>query len=118
MAEGKSEAEKVRGGTAIETSGLTKRYGGRSVVESLNMEVPAGVVAGFIGPNGAGKTTTLRMLLGLVRPSAGSGRVLGMLLTAPAQYVAGVGALIESPGFHPGLSGVLPATRHEDATTL
>ncbi len=105
MAEGKSEAEKVRGGTAIETSGLTKRYGGRSVVESLNMEVPAGVVAGFIGPNGAGKTTTLRMLLGLVRPSAGSGRVLGMLLTAPAQYVAGVGALIESPGFHPGLSG-------------
>ncbi len=102
---GTAVAEKVPGGPAIETSGLTKRYGGRSVVDSLDMEVPAGVVAGFIGPNGAGKTTTLRMLLGLVRPSAGSGRVLGMPLTAPARYVAAVGALIESPGFHPGLSG-------------
>jgi ABC-2 type transport system ATP-binding protein len=102
---GTAVAEKVPGGPAIETSGLTKRYGGRSVVDSLDMEVPDGVVAGFIGPNGAGKTTTLRMLLGLVRPSAGSGRVLGMPLTAPARYVAAVGALIESPGFHPGLSG-------------
>src|SRR6266540_3821129 len=102
---GTAVAEKGPGGPAIETSGLTKRYGGRSVVDSLDMEVPDGVVAGFIGPNGAGKTTTLRMLLGLVRPSAGSGRVLGMPLTAPARYVAAVGALIESPGFHPGLSG-------------
>jgi ABC-2 type transport system ATP-binding protein len=97
--------EKVQGGSAIETRRLTKHYGGRNVVDSLDMEVPAGVVAGFIGPNGAGKTTTLRMLLGLVRPSAGSGRVLGAPLEAPAQYLAGVGALIESPGFHPSLSG-------------
>jgi ABC-2 type transport system ATP-binding protein len=66
--------EKLLGGPAIETHGLTKRYDRRNVVDSLDMQVPAGVVAGFIGPNGAGKTTTLRMLLELVRPSAGSGR--------------------------------------------
>jgi ABC-2 type transport system ATP-binding protein len=63
------------------------------------------VVAGFVGPNGAGKTTTLRMLLGLVRPTAGEGRVLGVPLTEPAGYLSRVGALIENPAFYPGLSG-------------
>jgi ABC-2 type transport system ATP-binding protein len=89
----------------VQTRGLTKRYGRRTVVASLDIDVPAGVVAGFVGPNGAGKTTTLRMLLGLVRPSAGSGRVLGAPLSKPARYLHRVGALIESPAFYPSLSG-------------
>jgi ABC-2 type transport system ATP-binding protein len=92
-------------GTAIQTRGLTKRYGGLVAVEDLDIELPHGVVAGFVGPNGAGKTTTLRMLLGLVRPTAGEGRVLGMPLTEPAGYLSRVGALIENPAFYPGLSG-------------
>jgi ABC-2 type transport system ATP-binding protein len=92
-------------GTAIQTRGLTKRYGGLVAVEDLDIELPHGVVAGFVGPNGAGKTTTLRMLLGLVRPTAGEGRVLGVPLTEPAGYLSRVGALIESPAFYPGLSG-------------
>jgi ABC-2 type transport system ATP-binding protein len=89
----------------VETRGLTKRYGSRTVVDALDMQIPPGVVAGFIGPNGAGKTTTLRMLLGLVRPSAGDGRVFGLPLHSPASYLPRVGALIESPAFYPGLSG-------------
>jgi ABC-2 type transport system ATP-binding protein len=93
------------GGPLLETRGLTKRYGSRTVVDGLDMQIPAGVVAGFIGPNGAGKTTTLRMLLGLVRPSAGGGQVFGLSLDAPAGYLPRIGALIESPAFYPGLSG-------------
>jgi ABC-2 type transport system ATP-binding protein len=69
------------------------------------MQIPAGVVAGFIGPNGAGKTTTLRMLLGLVRPTAGGGQILGVPLDRPAGFLPRVGALIESPAFYPALSG-------------
>jgi ABC-2 type transport system ATP-binding protein len=89
----------------VETKGLTKRYGPRTVVDALDIRIPPGVVAGFIGPNGAGKTTTLRMLLGLVRPSAGGGQVFGMPLDSPASYLPSVGALIESPAFYPALSG-------------
>jgi ABC-2 type transport system ATP-binding protein len=90
----------------IQTRGLTKRYGRRVAVDGLDLQVPAGVVAGFVGPNGAGKTTTLRMLLGLVRPTAGGGRVLGESIGNPAGYLGRVGALIESPAFYPGLSAV------------
>ena len=89
----------------VKTSGLTKRYGARTAVDGLDIEIPHGAVAGFVGPNGAGKTTTLRMLLGLVRPTAGHGQVLGRPLAEPQRYLAGVGALIESPAFYPGLSG-------------
>jgi ABC-2 type transport system ATP-binding protein len=91
---------------AIVTEGLTKNYGGRVAVNGLSLEVPAGVVAGFIGPNGAGKTTTMAMLLGLVRPTAGSATVLGSSLHDPAAYLGRVGALIETPAFWPGLTGV------------
>jgi ABC-2 type transport system ATP-binding protein len=91
--------------TAIEVHGLSKRFGRRDAVAALDMSIPTGVVAGFIGPNGAGKTTTLRMLLGLIRPTAGTGTVLGMPLADPSSYLPRVGALIESPAFHPALSG-------------
>jgi ABC-2 type transport system ATP-binding protein len=91
--------------TALSVSGLTKRYGRRTVVDGLDIELPSGVVAGFIGPNGAGKTTTMAMLLGLVRPSAGTGRVLGASIAEPAAYLHRVGALVESPAFYPSLSG-------------
>jgi ABC-2 type transport system ATP-binding protein len=89
---------------AIDVRGLSKRYGRRTVVQDLELRIPAGAVAGFIGPNGAGKTTTLRMLLGLVRPTAGQGTVLGLPLTDPAGYLPRVGALIESPALYPRLS--------------
>ncbi|AEH09792.1 ABC transporter ATP-binding protein [Candidatus Frankia meridionalis] len=92
-------------GSAVEVLHLTKRYGRRTVVDGLRMRIPTGAVAGFVGPNGAGKTTTLRMLLGLVRPSAGEGSVLGEPLTRPQRYLSRVGALIESPALYPGLSG-------------
>src|SRR5262249_50383342 len=92
--------------SAVTTVGLSKRYGRRLAGDTLSLEVPAGVVAGFIGPNGAGKTTTMAMLLGLVRPTAGSGSVLGVGLDDPASYLGRVGALIEAPAFWPGLSGI------------
>jgi ABC-2 type transport system ATP-binding protein len=91
--------------TAIATCGLTKRYGGRSGVEALQMEVPAGTVTGFVGPNGAGKTTTIRMLLGLMRPTAGTAYVLGHPLAEASRYLERVGSLVDGPAFHPRLSG-------------
>jgi ABC-2 type transport system ATP-binding protein len=91
---------------AVITNGISKRYGRRLAVDGLSIEVPAGVVAGFIGPNGAGKTTTMAMLLGLVRPTSGTGTVLGAGIANPARYLGRVGALIEAPAFWPGLSGV------------
>ncbi len=89
----------------ISLQGLSKSYGSHVAVDGLTAEVPAGVVAGFVGPNGAGKTTTMAMLLGLVRPTAGSGTVLGHPLDDPASYLHRVGALIEGPAFYPGLTG-------------
>src|SRR5215210_3020348 len=91
--------------TALSVTGLTKRYGTRTAVEDLDLELPSGVVAGFVGPNGSGKTTTMAMLLGLVRPTAGTGTVLGAPIDEPAAYLSQVGALIESPAFYPALSG-------------
>jgi ABC-2 type transport system ATP-binding protein len=88
----------------IETEGLTKRYGHRDAVSKLTISIPRGVIAGFVGPNGSGKTTTIRMLLGLVRPTSGSARVMGHPITHPRQYLHRIGALIEGPAFYPGLS--------------
>jgi ABC-type multidrug transport system ATPase subunit len=90
---------------AIETQELTKRYGERIVaVDRLRMRVRRGEVYGFLGPNGAGKTTTLRMLLGLVRPTAGNAIVLSEAPGSPAG-LARIGALVETPSFYPFLSG-------------
>jgi len=85
--------------------GLTKRYGSFTAVDGLTIDVPRGGVVGFVGPNGAGKTTTIRMLLGLIRPSAGTGSVLGHSVTRPRDYLGRVGAIIEAPAFYPQLSG-------------
>jgi ABC-2 type transport system ATP-binding protein len=90
---------------AVSTTGLTKRFGARTVVDQVDLAIPRGSVCGFVGPNGAGKTTTIRMLLGLIRPTAGTGTILGGSLTEPATYLDKVGALIESPAFYPQLSG-------------
>jgi ABC-2 type transport system ATP-binding protein len=90
---------------AIRVEGLTKRYGSRNVVDGLDVAVPRGVIAGFVGPNGAGKTTTIRMLLGLVRPTSGTGTVLGRTIEDPASYLSRVGGLVEGPAFNPALSG-------------
>jgi ABC-2 type transport system ATP-binding protein len=92
-------------GLAVVTTGLTKVFGDRKVVDGLDLTIPSGSVCGFVGPNGAGKTTTIRMLLGLVRPSSGEGRILSGDLHDPPSYLARVGALIESPAFYPPLSG-------------
>jgi ABC-type multidrug transport system ATPase subunit len=88
----------------VETTELTKRYGHRIVVDRAELHVRRGEVYGFLGPNGAGKTTTLRLLLGLVRPSLGTARVLGSAPGDPAA-LARIGVLIESPAFYPYLSG-------------
>jgi ABC-type multidrug transport system ATPase subunit len=91
-------------GLVIETRELGKRYDGRIVaVDKLSLRVRRGEVYGFLGPNGAGKTTTLRMLLGLVRPTAGSALVLGAPPGSP-ESLARVGAMIEAPSFYPFLS--------------
>ncbi|ACQ78625.1 ABC transporter related [Beutenbergia cavernae DSM 12333] len=89
----------------LTTDGLTKRYGDRIAVDDLTMEVPARRVTGFVGPNGAGKTTTIRMLLGLVRPTAGSAQILGHPLAEPAAYLRRVGSLVDGPAFYPHLTG-------------
>ena len=91
---------------AIETDRLTKRFAGRPVVDAVALRVPMGCVYGFLGPNGAGKTTTMRLLLGLLRPDAGSIRLLGHdLAMARRVALAQVGAFVESPSLYDHLTG-------------
>jgi len=90
---------------AVETHGLTKRYStGVLAVNDLNLMVKIGEVYGFLGPNGAGKTTTLRLLSGLLHPTAGSATVAGAAPGTPAS-LARLGAMVETPAFYPYLSG-------------
>ncbi|MGK5632204.1 ABC transporter ATP-binding protein [Streptomyces sp. URMC 123] len=91
----------------IATRGLTKRYrGGQLAVDHLDLTVPSGSVFGFLGPNGSGKTTTIRMLMGLIEPTAGSVHVLGRPMPrAGRQVLPQVGALIEGPALYGFLSG-------------
>ncbi len=92
---------------ALATSGLTKQFrGGQLAVNEIDLAVPAGSVFGFLGPNGSGKTTTIRMLLGLIRPTAGSHQVLGLPMPQrQADALPLVGSLVEGPAFYPHLSG-------------
>ncbi len=89
--------------TAIRTEGLTKRYGSLVVVDGVDLEVGDGDRYGFLGPNGSGKTTTVRMLLGLVHPTAGSLEVLGDARLKRA--LAEVGAIVEAPAAYGHVSG-------------
>jgi len=88
----------------ISCQGLTKRFNALTAVDHLNLIVKRGQVLGLLGPNGAGKTTALRMLLGLVAPSAGSAKVLGFR-PGDVRLAGRVGALIEEPAIYPWLSG-------------
>jgi ABC-2 type transport system ATP-binding protein len=90
---------------AIETVGLTKRYGSVTAVDDLSFSVRDGAVTGFLGPNGAGKTTTLRMILALARPSAGHATVLGRPYAQLDEPARTVGANLEIAGAHPGRKG-------------
>jgi ABC-2 type transport system ATP-binding protein len=91
---------------AIETSGLTKRFGERAALDGIDLQVPRGVAFGFLGPNGAGKTTIIRTLLGLTQASAGSMRLLGYAVPAErGQALRRVGAIVEEPRFHMHLTG-------------
>jgi len=91
--------------TAISVTDLTKTYGERNALAHASFDVPLGTICGFVGPNGSGKTTTIRMLLGLIKPSAGTGTVLGHSISHPEKYLPSVGAMIEGPAFYPALSG-------------
>jgi ABC-2 type transport system ATP-binding protein len=90
---------------AIEVSGLTKRFGDVLAVDDLSFTVDEGRIVGFLGPNGAGKTTTLRMLLGLVNPTAGAARVFGTPYRELEDPVHTVGAVLDGGMLHPGRSG-------------
>ncbi|HJR64759.1 MAG TPA: ABC transporter ATP-binding protein [Gemmatimonadaceae bacterium] len=82
----------------IQLRGLTKRYGSFVAVDSIDLDVPRGELFGFLGPNGAGKTTTLRMIAGILRPTAGSVRVRGIDLAAdPIAAKAGLGFIPDRP---------------------
>jgi ABC-2 type transport system ATP-binding protein len=90
----------------INTKGLTKMYGSKAVVEELVLAVKRGIVYGFLGPNGAGKTTTIRMLLGLIKPSAGSAQILGHDIVRERHLITPrIAAIVESPAFYPYLTG-------------
>ena len=91
----------------IETHDLCKQYGNALRVAHLDLDVPEGSVYGFLGPNGAGKSTTLKMILGLVRPTAGDIRVLGKKMDGGSRLAVlrQVGSLIESPSYYGHLTG-------------
>lgn len=92
--------------STLEVRNLTKRFGAVTAVDDLSFSVQPGTVTGFLGPNGAGKTTTLRILLGLVRASAGVALVNGVPYERLPEPARTVGAVLESSGFHPARSGL------------
>ncbi len=91
--------------TVIHTQNLSKAFGGQPALQDITFEVPAGIIFGFLGPNGAGKTTTIRLLLGLLEPSAGQAQVLGMDTRRQGQEIrTQSGALLEFTGLYERLS--------------
>jgi ABC-2 type transport system ATP-binding protein len=86
----------------IEIRGLVKRFGAVTAVSELSFDVEQGSVTGFLGANGAGKTTTLRILLGLVAPTAGSARISGRTYPELPDPLHHVGAALEASSFYPG----------------
>ena len=99
----------------INTYGLTKTFGKLVAVNNINLEVMRGDVFGFLGPNGSGKTTTIRMLLGLLRPSAGSIRLFGMdLPTHQQEILPRIGAITAAPRRHEHSCGCLLLARRRE----
>ena len=90
--------------SVVATTELTRRFGSITALDRLTVELPTAGVIGLVGPNGSGKSTLIRILLGLIRPTAGSASVLGSPVSSPRHYASRVGVLIESPAFIPGLS--------------
>ena len=91
---------------AIQSQGLTRRFGDRLAVDQISLAVPERSIYGFLGRNGAGKTTTIKLLLGLLRPDAGSAQVAGIDISRDRLGAARkVGALLEAHGFYPNLTG-------------
>jgi ABC-2 type transport system ATP-binding protein len=89
----------------VEVRGLVKRYGELTAVDGVDLTVNSGDVYGYLGPNGAGKTTSLRMMLGLIRPSAGTVRLFGRDPNESIQALEGVAGFVEAPAFYPYLTG-------------
>ena len=102
---------------AVRTAGLTKRFrSGQVAVDGIDLAVPRAAVYGFLGPNGSGKTTTIRMLLGLVAPTAGQAWLLDQPMPGAARSVLPrVGVLVEGPAFQPYLSGQANLVRLDGA---
>ena len=88
----------------MEVRGLVKRYGELTAVDGVDLTVNAGDVYGYLGPNGAGKTTSLRMMLGLIRPSAGTVRLFGRDPMESVTALQGVAGFVEAPTFYPYLN--------------
>jgi ABC-2 type transport system ATP-binding protein len=110
-------------GWAVETDGLTKRFGSNVAVDDVRLQVPRGSAFGYLGPNGAGKTTLIRTLLGLTRADAGTMALLGIPVPAErSRALAWVGAIVDEPRFHAHLTGrenlrLLAAARGGEAET-
>jgi ABC-2 type transport system ATP-binding protein len=103
-------------GSPVLTRGLTKRFRRQVAVDHIDLDVPTGAVYGFLGPNGSGKTTTIRMLLGLIRPTAGEVKLLDRAVPSEAaDALRRVGSLVEGPAFHPYLSGRANLARLDSA---
>jgi ABC-type multidrug transport system ATPase subunit len=112
-----SMTESATGTPPVLTRGLTKRFrSGQVAVDAVDLEVPAGSIFGFLGPNGSGKTTTIRMLLGLIAPTAGSVELFGQPMPeAQLAVLPRVGALVEGPAFYPFWSGQANLLRFDAA---
>jgi ABC-2 type transport system ATP-binding protein len=110
-----------QGDYVVETHGLTKRFGDRTVVRGVELQVPRGVAFGYLGPNGAGKTTLIRMLLGLTKANDGTMSLRGLPVPGRrAEALSRVGAIVDEPRFHGHLTGrenlaVVAAARGRDA---
>ncbi|MHA6759515.1 ABC transporter ATP-binding protein [Streptacidiphilus sp. PAMC 29251] len=98
----RTTAQTATAGPAIEARGLTRSYGGRTVVDHITFSVAPGKVTGFLGPNGAGKSTTMRLLLGLERPDSGTALINGQPYAELETPLAQVGAMLEAKAFHKG----------------
>src|SRR5665213_1315449 len=121
MLEGEAPANPAESPWAVETHGLTKRFGDNVAVNDVELLVPRGCAFGYLGPNGAGKTTLIRVLLGLTHADAGTMSLLGYPVPRDRdKALARVGAIVDEPRFHGHLTGrqnleILAAAREREA---